>query len=78
MRLSPTAGYLSGHAGHTSGSWFGQLRSAWRAFRKDWAERARHRQDAAQLEQFSDRELWDLGLSRSDIPSVARGIYRRD
>lgn len=78
MRLSPTAGYLSGHAGRTSGSWLAQVRAALRTFRENWAVRARNRRDAAQLEQFSDRELWDLGMSRSDIPYVARGIYRRD
>ena len=27
---------------------------------------------------FSDRELWDLGLSRSDIPGVVLGTYRPD
>jgi uncharacterized protein YjiS (DUF1127 family) len=78
MRLSPTAGHLSGHLGHASGSWLGLARSVWQAFRDHRAARIRYRQDVAQLEQFTDRELWDLGLSRSDIPSVARGVYRRD
>ena len=30
-----------------------------------------------ELERCSDRDLADLGLSRADIPDVARGTYRR-
>jgi uncharacterized protein YjiS (DUF1127 family) len=41
------------------------------------AIRRRFRRDAAQLSRFSDRDLWDLGLSRSDLPSIAEGTYRR-
>ena len=29
------------------------------------------------LERCSERQLADLGLSRADIPAVARGTYRR-
>ena len=36
----------------------------------------RHRQrNVAELSQFSDRELADIGLHRSDIPRVAAGNY---
>ena len=31
--------------------------------------------DVAELSQFSDRELADIGLHRSDIPRVAAGNY---
>jgi hypothetical protein len=27
---------------------------------------------------FSERELWDVGLRRSDLPAIADGTYRRD
>jgi uncharacterized protein YjiS (DUF1127 family) len=40
-----------------------------------------HRQRARDLEMlltFGDRELWDLGLNRADIPRVVAGTYRRD
>ena len=43
-----------------------------------WAAQRRRRRDAAVLLSFSDRELWDLGLSRSDIPRIVDGTYRRD
>ena len=42
------------------------------------AERRRHRQEMADLSRFSDRELWDVGLSRSDLMSLELGVYRRD
>jgi len=42
-----------------------------------WAAYRRRGQDRAVLNSLSDRELWDLGLSRSDIPSVIDGSYRR-
>jgi uncharacterized protein YjiS (DUF1127 family) len=43
-----------------------------------WIARRRSRREAAALHAFSDRELWDLGLSRSDIPGIMDGTYRRD
>ena len=43
-----------------------------------FAERLRHAQEMADLAKYSDRELWDLGLSRSDLMAVERGIYTRD
>ncbi len=42
------------------------------------AARQRHAREMADLARFSDRELWDLGLSRSDLMAVERGLYRRD
>jgi uncharacterized protein YjiS (DUF1127 family) len=32
---------------------------------------------ATELSRFSDRQLADLGLTRGDIPAVARGELRR-
>lgn len=32
---------------------------------------------AAELSRFTDRQLADLGLTRGDIPAVARGELRR-
>jgi uncharacterized protein YjiS (DUF1127 family) len=37
--------------------------------------RAREMQD---LYRCSDRELWDMGLSRSDLLSIEQGTFRRD
>lgn len=43
-----------------------------------FSQRRRHAREMADLATYSDRELWDLGLSRSDLMSVERGTYRRD
>jgi uncharacterized protein YjiS (DUF1127 family) len=43
-----------------------------------FAARRRRVQEAAILHGFSDRDLWDLGLGRSDIPGIINGTYRRD
>jgi uncharacterized protein YjiS (DUF1127 family) len=52
----------------TQATRFGTFWSAWR-------QRTRGLED---LYRMSDRELWDLGLSRSDFPAIRDGIYRRD
>ena len=49
---------------------FGRLGASWRTRR----QRARELRELAAL---SDRELWDLGLGRSDLPAIANGAYRR-
>ena len=49
-------------------------------FERIEAWRARRRQAARiafELNCYSERELADLGLTRSDIPLVARGDFRR-
>jgi uncharacterized protein YjiS (DUF1127 family) len=40
------------------------------------AKRARNR-EMQELYRLGDRELWDLGLSRSDLLRVENGSYRR-
>ena len=50
-----------------------QLSERYRA----WAARRREiAQTTRELESCTDRELWELGFSRYDIPAVARGTYR--
>lgn len=52
---------------------------AWVAHRLGaFVERRRHATEMAALAAFSDRDLWDLGLSRSDLMSIDRGTFRRD
>jgi uncharacterized protein YjiS (DUF1127 family) len=43
-----------------------------------WIEKRRYARDMRDLASFSDRELWDLGLSRSDLMAVERGVFKRD
>lgn len=42
-----------------------------------WISYRQRSQDIQVLQSFSDRELWDMGLSRSDIVGIAKGTYRR-
>lgn len=43
-----------------------------------WADRRRRiARVTAELQAYTDRQLQDLGLCRSDIPEVARGTFRR-
>jgi uncharacterized protein YjiS (DUF1127 family) len=42
------------------------------------AHEVRVRRDVSQLEEFSDRMLADIGISRSDVHRAARGrLWRR-
>ena len=41
-------------------------------------ERRLHNQQLRDLTSFSDRELWDVGLSRSDFMAIRDGTFRRD
>lgn len=47
----------------------------------NWQRARAHREEAFQITQelarYTDRELADLGLCRSEIPAVANGTYRR-
>jgi uncharacterized protein YjiS (DUF1127 family) len=43
-----------------------------------WAARRQRSRQVLELYRASDRELWDMGLSRSDLPAIARGTHRRD
>ncbi len=42
------------------------------------AARRLRAQQMRELNAFSDRELWDVGLSRSDFMAIEKGVYRRD
>ena len=43
-----------------------------------WQERRRRPRELNELFSFDERELRDLGLSRSDFISIANGTYRRE
>ena len=51
-----------------------QLSRKWQRAKAEREQIFRITQD---LKRCSDRHLADLGLSRADIPDVARGTYRR-
>jgi uncharacterized protein YjiS (DUF1127 family) len=43
-----------------------------------WVKRRTRAREMRELYRFTDRDLWDVGLSRSDVWSIERGTYRRD
>jgi uncharacterized protein YjiS (DUF1127 family) len=43
-----------------------------------WQERRRRARELNELFSFSERELRDLGLSRSDFMSIQNGTFHRD
>jgi uncharacterized protein YjiS (DUF1127 family) len=54
------------------------LAGGWRRLGAYLAARRARKLEMQELYRFSDRELWDVGLSRSDILSIEKGIYSRD
>ncbi len=69
MFASLTTQPRSGHAGVGFGSIGARF--------KRWADdRAVRRRLERELQSHSDRDLAELGMSRSDIPDVIRGTFR--
>jgi uncharacterized protein YjiS (DUF1127 family) len=58
--------------------WPSRLRAGLVRLGTSWAARRRRAREIQQLQGFSDRELWDLGLHRSDLRAIINGTYRRD
>jgi uncharacterized protein YjiS (DUF1127 family) len=56
------------------GTW---LSVQYQRLRASWAQRRALERQMQELYRSSDRELWDMGLSRSDLPEIAKGTYRR-
>ena len=54
------------------------LSKRYRRLRAAWTERRILARQMEELYRSSDRELWDMGLSRSDLPEIAKGTYQRD
>ncbi len=59
------------HAGLT------RLQAVLSNLRASWRTRRQRSREVQELIAFSDRELWDLGLGRSDVHAIANGTYRR-
>ncbi|MGA3403553.1 MAG: DUF1127 domain-containing protein [Acetobacteraceae bacterium] len=58
--------------------WLLQQRRLVRRLTAAWAARRQHAQAMAELYRFTDRELRDLALSRSDVLAIEKGEFRRD
>jgi uncharacterized protein YjiS (DUF1127 family) len=60
------------------GTWLSALAGRWHRLGAYLAARRARNLELRELYRFSDRELWDVGLSRSDILAIEKGVYRRD
>jgi uncharacterized protein YjiS (DUF1127 family) len=65
------AGQAGFHPVQSIAAWLVQRVAVWTASRR----RAR---EMREIMLFSDRDLWDVGLSRSDLMALEKGVYRRD
>ena len=54
-----------------------RLRAQFARFGAKWAARRQAARSLRQLYLCTDRELWDMGLSRADFPAIIAGTYRR-
>jgi uncharacterized protein YjiS (DUF1127 family) len=54
------------------------LRARFERLAAAWVARREVARGLRQLHRCTDRELWDMGLSRSDFPAIIKGTYRRD
>ncbi len=43
-----------------------------------WIAWRQHARELDELYGFTDREFSDIGLSKSDLPAIEKGVYRRD
>jgi uncharacterized protein YjiS (DUF1127 family) len=66
------------HSGHNAAVWRTWLNTAIDRFSEVRAERRRRARDFHALSESTDRQLWDMGISRADVPSVVNGTYRSE
>ena len=77
MNLSNNTYAISG-GHHATWSWLSQIASRLHHMRENWAGRRARAREMQDLHRCSDRELWDMGLSRSDLLTIENGSFRRD
>ncbi len=58
--------------------WWTQVRAGLNRFAAYRAARRKHARDRQALFDFSDRELRDIGITRTDVPAVMNGTFSRD
>jgi uncharacterized protein YjiS (DUF1127 family) len=61
-----------------SAVWRTRLNAALDRFARARAERRRRARDFQALSESTDRQLRDMGINRSDVPSVINGTYRSE
>ena len=60
------------------GSWLSVLFAGIQHLRGRWAKKRTRAREMWELHHLTDRELWDVGLSRADFMAIEQGTYRRD
>jgi uncharacterized protein YjiS (DUF1127 family) len=58
--------------------WLSQQLGPLRRVADAWMARRDHAQSMAELASFTDRELRDIALTRTDVAAIAKGEFRRD
>jgi uncharacterized protein YjiS (DUF1127 family) len=61
-----------------AGAWLSPILARLHGAGSYWAEKRTRARELRELHRFSDRELWDIGLSRSDILAIEKGSFSRD
>lgn len=78
MNLSEETWLVAPAPRQTAGTWLFRARTGFRHLAALVAVRRQRGRDRAMLRSFSDRELWNLGITRFDIDAIFNGTYRRD
>jgi uncharacterized protein YjiS (DUF1127 family) len=78
MNLSNNTYVAGGQHTQDVGTWLSPLIGRWHRLGAYFAARRARSLEMRELYRFSDRELWDVGLSRSDLLSIEKGVYRKD
>jgi uncharacterized protein YjiS (DUF1127 family) len=61
-----------------AGAWLSPILARLHSASAYWAEKRTRARELRELHRFSDRELWDIGLSRSDLLAIEKGSFSRD
>ena len=61
-----------------AGVWLSWLQARLGRLDAAWTARRKRTREVRDLYLFTERELWDVGLSRFDVRAIADGTYRRD
>jgi uncharacterized protein YjiS (DUF1127 family) len=80
INISDDAQFIAGNPQpivSTARAWLARLQAGFGRLGASWRTRRRRSREVQELAAFSDRELWDLGLGRSDLHAIASGTYRR-
>jgi uncharacterized protein YjiS (DUF1127 family) len=77
MNISDDATQGAPPIASTASAWLARQRTGLGRLGASWTARRRRSREIQMLAAFSDRELWDLGLGRSDLQAILNGTYRR-